>query len=740
MSSDSDSGSSSGYSYHSGSDESGSEGDGGGGGGGGESKGAGSASSPHAPVLKQASYEVLDEIALDERRAALVDEVASITSLPQSEAALLLLAYKWDQLRCNAGWFDSRAEACRLAGIADPDARTAATFPPNAAPCCLCGAWPQAMVDKAAAAAAAAAPPPPPAPSTGAAAAAAAEKKPKKKKKKTKLRKGLPTIMKQLKALKKQNKAAAALGEGSGARACPFSMPVPDNFFTIDFQVSCRGAWEGIVYTFRVTLPEDYPFSAPTNVVCLQHANSLHPNIDASDGNVCVSMLRDSWCPAFSLSDVAWGLAEIFAQPNWSHCLNNDALELWQHNRAGFYTRLRAQGATNPEQAEAAAAAGAAGGAGEGAASAAGDEGAAGAAAAAAVQGDKPTCESTDALGCGHYLCENCWSGYLESRVTKDGAGCIYARCPGAKDCSCLVTKDLVAKHLSDDLVAKYDRYVLRSYVQDNAYARYCPNADGGCTRIIEYPKNQRNRVIQCVCGHDFCYGCGEAGGHTPLSCDMLDVWAGAKKQFEGQSAADLWMAKNCKRCPKKIGGCGRMILKNGGCMHMTCRRAEGGCGFEWCWLCLGPWSEHGSKTGGYYACNNYTAMAKKGTLKGEAKAAYEAEKVEEDQKRILAFYEFHVQRHVFMKSSADDARARDLAPLRAKLEACLTSERTGKVGRWQKERTQVLVHANKTVERCRRMLQWIYVAAYYFPRETGVYSLFKKVRHALLFLPRVLW
>lgn len=36
------------------------------------------------------------------------------------------------------------------------------------------------------------------------------------------------------------------------------------------------------------------------------------------------------------------------------------------------------------------------------------------------------------------------------------------------------------------------------------------------------------------------------------------------------------------------------------------------GCGHEFCWLCRGPWSEHGSATGGYYACNKYDASAAK--------------------------------------------------------------------------------------------------------------------------------
>jgi len=41
----------------------------------------------------------------------------------------------------------------------------------------------------------------------------------------------------------------------------------------------------------------------------------------------------------------------------------------------------------------------------------------------------------------------------------------------------------------------------------------------------------------------------------------------------------------------------------------MTCRL----CTHEFCWLCLGDWAEHGQKTGGYYQCNKYEELKKKG-------------------------------------------------------------------------------------------------------------------------------
>jgi hypothetical protein len=61
------------------------------------------------------------------------------------------------------------------------------------------------------------------------------------------------------------------------------------------------------------------------------------------------------------------------------------------------------------------------------------------------------------------------------------------------------------------------------------------------------------------------------------------------------------WILANTKPCPK----CYRPIEKNQGCMHMTCSQ----CRHEFCWLCNGTWSEHGERTGGFYACNRYRGV-----------------------------------------------------------------------------------------------------------------------------------
>lgn len=63
------------------------------------------------------------------------------------------------------------------------------------------------------------------------------------------------------------------------------------------------------------------------------------------------------------------------------------------------------------------------------------------------------------------------------------------------------------------------------------------------------------------------------------------------------------WILVNTKMCPK----CRTPIEKNQGCNHMTCRKHS--CSFEFCWLCMGAWSDHGTQTGGFYKCNKFDEM-----------------------------------------------------------------------------------------------------------------------------------
>ena len=86
--------------------------------------------------------------------------------------------------------------------------------------------------------------------------------------------------------------------------------------------------------------------------------------------------------------------------------------------------------------------------------------------------------------------------------------------------------------------------------------------------------------------------------------------------------------------------------------MHVTCKTKDGGCGAEFCWLCLGLWKEHSGATGGNYACNRYTQAASAGTLEGEAKQAFDAELIEKAHRKDVDRYQWHFDRYRFMETS----------------------------------------------------------------------------------------
>ena len=66
----------------------------------------------------------------------------------------------------------------------------------------------------------------------------------------------------------------------------------------------------------------------------------------------------------------------------------------------------------------------------------------------------------------------------------------------------------------------------------------------------------------------------------------------------------------------------------------MTCSQ----CRYEFCWICMGDWKEHGSATGGYYKCNLYEEKKKDSSFQRE-------EQKREDAKTELQRYMWYYER-----------------------------------------------------------------------------------------------
>ena len=197
-------------------------------------------------------------------------------------------------------------------------------------------------------------------------------------------------------------------------------------------------------------------------------------------------------------------------------------------------------------------------------------------------------------LSCQHLFCSSCWKEYLEFKV-QDKISCIFSTCM-LKECNVYVPYSLYEKFLCQKSMNLYNENLLKNYTEHNDDIKWCPT--GGCGRFVK-SKNHAPRDVSCECKTVFCFKCMREG-HKPCQCLLMDIWD-KKNNSDGENV--LWLKANTKQCPS----CAKHIEKNQGCNHMTCRKESGGCGYEFCWICMGEWKPHGSE---WYNCNRYDPKA----------------------------------------------------------------------------------------------------------------------------------
>lgn len=139
----------------------------------------------------------------------------------------------------------------------------------------------------------------------------------------------------------------------------------------------------------------------------------------------------------------------------------------------------------------------------------------------------------------------------------------------------------------------------------------------------------------------------------------------------------------------------------------MVCAKRSGGCGHEFCWLCLGAWDSHGSDTGGYYTCNLYTKQAEEGQYDEEEASRMRA-------KHALAYYMHYFERFIVHDKALKMAETQreNLNQTVANFHAKESSVETVEL--------DFLYEGLEQVAECRRTLKWTYVYGYYLPDTAG--------------------
>ncbi|KDP26913.1 hypothetical protein JCGZ_18071 [Jatropha curcas] len=297
-------------------------------------------------------------------------------------------------------------------------------------------------------------------------------------------------------------------------------------------------------------------------------------------------------------------------------------------------------------------------------------------------------CDTLHAAACGHPFCNTCWQGYISTSIN-DGPGCLMLRCPDPS-CSAAIGKDMINELASDEDKEKYSRYFIRSYIEDNRKTKWCPAP--GCDYAVDFIVGSGSYDVTCRCSYSFCWNCTEEA-HRPVDCGTVAKWI-LKNSAESENMN--WILANSKPCPK----CKRPIEKNQGCMHITCTPP---CKFEFCWLCLGAWSDHGERTGGFYACNRYETAKQEGVYD-------EAEKRREMAKNSLERYTHYYERWATNQSSRQKALT-DLQQMQT-----VHLEKLSDIQCQPESQLKFITEAWLQIVECRRVLKWTYAYGYYLP------------------------
>ncbi|XP_045365175.2 cullin-9 isoform X1 [Camelus bactrianus] len=201
-------------------------------------------------------------------------------------------------------------------------------------------------------------------------------------------------------------------------------------------------------------------------------------------------------------------------------------------------------------------------------------------------------------LCCMHYCCKSCWNEYLTTRIEQNLV--LNCTCPIA-DCPAQPTGAFIRAIVSSpEVISKYEKALLRGYVESCSNLTWCTNPQG-CDRIL--CRQGLGCGTTCSkCGWASCFNCSFPEAHYPASCGHMSQWVDDGGYYDGMSveAQSKHLAKLIsKRCPS----CQAPIEKNEGCLHMTCAK----CNHGFCWRCLKSWKPSHKD---YYNCSAMVSRA----------------------------------------------------------------------------------------------------------------------------------
>ncbi len=108
---------------------------------------------------------------------------------------------------------------------------------------------------------------------------------------------------------------------------------INDDDMYSEHQVILKGPkdtpFENGIFKISINMPTDYPFKPPKMIF---KTRVYHPNI-ASDGTICIDILKDQWSSALRLNTVILSISDLLANPNPNDPLVPDIARQYSTNR-----------------------------------------------------------------------------------------------------------------------------------------------------------------------------------------------------------------------------------------------------------------------------------------------------------------------------------------------------------------------------------------------------------------------
>lgn len=198
-------------------------------------------------------------------------------------------------------------------------------------------------------------------------------------------------------------------------------------------------------------------------------------------------------------------------------------------------------------------------------------------------------------LLCNHIYCKSCLNKMLTQALRNRSTEILL--CP---DPSCrrhLTEQEIRDIASSREQLTTYASVALIESARRQNGFRQCPTPD--CPYIFINDTNRQTTFKCPCCTRLYCANCllPHPQGTSCAQAQRDRAASISPDEQEAERATAAWKRVHTKQCPH----CFKDIEKNQGCNHMTCNRQAGGCGHEFCWICLRPWS---GRTCTYYQCS----------------------------------------------------------------------------------------------------------------------------------------